>query len=91
MTELPPIVKWTTAVIAGGGAAGLTQGITSLLRAKSTVTTGGLGNPVIATGELGGSLLLSVLAFAAPVFALGIVLVLVLLAVKLLRRLLLRR
>ena len=52
---------------------------------------GGLGNPVIATGELGGSLLLSVLAFAAPVFALGIVLVLVLLAVKLLRRLLLRR
>src|SRR5262245_17614066 len=28
MTDLPPLVKWTTAVIAGGGAAGLTQGIT---------------------------------------------------------------
>jgi hypothetical protein len=25
MTDLPPIVKWTTAVIAGGGVAGLTQ------------------------------------------------------------------
>src|SRR5215472_14546877 len=30
MTDLPPMVKWTTAVIAGGGAAGLTQGLTSL-------------------------------------------------------------
>ena len=40
MTDLPPIVKWTTAVIAGGGAAGLTQSVTSLLRAKSTVMTG---------------------------------------------------
>ena len=27
MTDLPPIVKWTTAIIAGGGAAGLTQGV----------------------------------------------------------------
>ena len=33
MTDLPPIVKWTTAVIAGGGAAGLTKSVTSLLRA----------------------------------------------------------
>lgn len=73
MTDLPPIVKWTTAVIAGGGAAGLTQGVTSLLRAKSTATTGGLGNPVVATGELGGSLLLAVLAIVAPVAALALV------------------
>ena len=38
MTDLPPIVKWTTAVIAGGGVAGLTQSVTSLLRAKSTLS-----------------------------------------------------
>jgi hypothetical protein len=50
MTDLPPIVKWTTAVIAGGAAAGLTQSVTSLLRAQSTVTTGGLGNAVVSTG-----------------------------------------
>jgi hypothetical protein len=88
MTDLPPIVRWTTAVIAGGGAAGLTQGLTSLLRAKSTLTTGGLGNPVIATGELGGALLVSLLALAAPLVAVGLVALFCWFAVRLARRLL---
>src|SRR6476660_1275128 len=55
MTDLPPMVKWTAAVIAGGGIAGLTQGVTAMLRAKSTVLTGGFGNLAIATAELGGA------------------------------------
>jgi len=88
MTDLPPIVKWTTAVIAGGGAAGLTQGLTSLLRAKSTVTTAGLGNHLIATGELGAALLLSLLALAAPLLAAGVVALLCWSAVRMTRRLL---
>ena len=45
ITDLPPTVKWATAVIAGGGIAGLIQSTSALLRAKSTVFTGGLGNP----------------------------------------------
>jgi hypothetical protein len=73
--DMPPLIKWTTAVIAGGGAAGVTHGITSLLRAKSTLTTGGLGNPVVATTELGGALGLSLLALATPVLALILVMV----------------
>ena len=88
MTDLPPLVKWTTAVIAGGGAAGLTQGLTSLLRAKSTLTTGGLGNHVIATGELGGALFVSLLALAAPVVAVGVVALFCWFAVRFARRLL---
>jgi hypothetical protein len=28
MTDLPPMVKWTAAIIAGGGVAGITQGLT---------------------------------------------------------------
>ncbi len=88
MMDLPPMVKWTTAVIAGGGAAGLTQGLTSLLRAKSTLTTGGLGNHVLATGEWGGALLLSLLALAAPLAAVGVVALLCWCAVRVLRRLL---
>jgi hypothetical protein len=86
MTDLPPLVKWTTAVIAGGGAAGLTQSVTSLFRAKSTATTGGLANPLIATGELGGSLLVAVLAIAAPLLALGLVVLFCWAAVRLVRR-----
>jgi hypothetical protein len=87
ITDLPPIVKWTTAVIAGGGAAGLTQGLTSLLRAKSTVMTAGLGNHAVATGELGGALALSLLALAAPLAAVGVVALFCWFAVRLVRRL----
>src|SRR5262252_4930497 len=39
MTDVPPMVKWTAAVIAGGGIAGLTQGVTATLRANSTIWT----------------------------------------------------
>lgn len=30
ITDLPPMVRWTAAVIAGGGVAGLTQGLTTV-------------------------------------------------------------
>jgi hypothetical protein len=86
MTDLPPLVKWTTAIIAGGGAAGLTQGLTSLLRVKSATSTGGLGNPVVATGELGGALTLSLLALFAPVLALVLVVLFLWLVTRLARR-----
>jgi hypothetical protein len=86
ITDLPPLVKWSTAVIAGGGVAGLTQSMTAVLRAKSTVLTGGFGNSVIATGELGGALIVSLLALAAPLAALLLVIVLLWLAVRMLRQ-----
>jgi hypothetical protein len=86
MTDLSPMAKWTAAVIAGGGTASLTQGVTTILRAKSTVVTGGLGNPVIATGELGGSVLLSLLALAAPLAAVAVVILLLWLAFRVIRR-----
>lgn len=87
MTDLPPMVRWTAGVIAGGGAAGLTQGLTSLLRAKSTLMTAGLGNHAIATAELGGALVVSLLAVAAPLAAVALVALFCWFAVRLLRRL----
>lgn len=90
MTDLPPLLKWTTAIIAGGGAAGLTQGLSSLLRVKSAATTGGLGNPVVATGEWGGALLLSLLAVFVPVIAVIVVVLLLWMVVRFARRLLRR-
>jgi hypothetical protein len=86
MTELPPMVKWTAAIIAGGGIAGITQGATAMLRAKSTVFTGGISNPVIATGELGGAVLVTVLALAAPLAALATVVAFLWLSIGLRRR-----
>ena len=87
MTDVPPMVKWTTAVIAGGGVAGITQGLTTVLRAKSTVFTGGLGNSVVATAELGGASLISILALAAPFAALALVVLFFWLAFRLIRSL----
>ncbi len=90
MADLPPLIKWTAAVIAGGGAAGITQGVTAMIRANSTVLTGGLGNPVIATAELGGAALVSLLALAVPFVALGLVILFCWFAVRTIRRLLRR-
>ena len=88
MTDMPPMVKWTAAVIAGGGVAGLTRGLTGVLRAHSTVLTGGLGNFVISTAELGGAALISFLALTAPLAAIALVALLLYVAIRLLRRLL---
>ncbi len=88
ITDLPPILKWSTAVIAGGGAAGLTQGLTSLLRVKSAVVTGGLANPVVATGELGGAVGMSLLALAFPLVSVALVALFCFFAVRMVRRLL---
>src|SRR5947207_2653177 len=82
MTDVPPMVKWTAAVIAGGGIAGLTQGVTAVVRAHSTVLTGGLGNSVIATAELGGALLISFLALAAPAAAIALVILFLWLSIR---------
>lgn len=88
MTDMPPMVKWTAAVIAGGGVAGFTRGLTGILRAHSTVLTGGLGNFVISTAELGGAVLISLLALAAPLLAIALVALFLLTAMRLLRRVL---
>jgi hypothetical protein len=87
MTDMPPMVKWTAAVIAGGGVAGLTRGSIGILRAHSTVLTGGLGNVVISLAELGGATFISFLALAAPLAAIALVALLLYVAIRLLRRL----
>ena len=66
---MSPFLKWTLAVIAGGGAAGLVQGATVVVRGASGISTGGIANPIFATIELGGSLLTSILAVIAPIVA----------------------
>ena len=88
MTDVPPMAKWTAAVIAGGGIAGVTHGLTATLRANSTVWTGGLGNLIIATAELVGAVIVSFLALVAPAVAIAIVILFSWLAIRLLQRIL---
>lgn len=46
-------LKWALAIIAGGGTASLVSGATAGSRATSSATTGGVGNPVLSTAEIG--------------------------------------
>lgn len=82
MTDVSPMLKWTVAVLAGGGTTAVFQGVTATVRHISSFSTGGLGNPVVATAEAGGSALLAVLAITLPVFAFLLVLTLLYLGVK---------
>jgi hypothetical protein len=86
ITDLPPMVKWAAAIIAGGGIAGLTQSVTTVVRAHSTMMTGTLGNPAVATAELGGSLIVSLLALVAPLLTALVIVVLLWLALRWVRR-----
>lgn len=76
LTGVDPFFQWTMAAIAGGGIAGVVQGGTVVTRAASTGTTGGLGNPLVATGELVLSFFVSLLAIIVPVLAVVVMLVL---------------
>jgi len=69
VSGLSPLAKWALAIIAGSGAAGIVQSGTTLTRAASTATTGGLANPVVSTVEAGSSFGLSLLAILLPVVA----------------------
>jgi ABC-type amino acid transport substrate-binding protein len=69
-----PALKWALALIAGGGMAGLMQAGSMVARVASTASTGGLANPLVATGEWLGSLLLTVLAIVAPLLVIFLLL-----------------
>lgn len=85
-TELPPEIRWAAAIIAGGTTAGAVQGLTSLLRLKSTAVTGGLANPLLATLELVGSLATSIIAIVVPILTIVVVAVTLLLVARAGRR-----
>lgn len=78
--------KWIMATIAGGGTSGLFQGASVIVRGGSTATTGGIGNPVVSTIELVGSVLTTVLAIVVPLIGAVLVLILMYLALRTLYR-----
>ena len=63
------VIPWALALILGGGTAGVVQAATVKLRALSSGTTGGVGNAVVAGGELVGASTFSLVALLMPVIA----------------------
>ena len=73
ITDLPPLVRWSVAIVAGGGTAGIVQTVMSVLRLKSTTFTAGVGNFMVASVELAGSFVASIVAILAPAIAFVVV------------------
>lgn len=66
LTDMSPLMRWSLAAIAGGGTAGIIQLGTTWVRGLSTVTTGGFGNFLVATGEWMGALTTATLSILFP-------------------------
>src|SRR5206468_8774162 len=67
LTDMSPLMKWSLALIAGGGTAGVIQTASVALRGTSSVTTGGLANWALASGELAASVGTTVLSVLVPI------------------------
>ena len=77
-----PVLQWGLGLMLGGGSAGIIQAGTSLLRLGSTATTGGLGNPVVATGENVASVGFSLLALLLPIITVVLIALLLIYVVR---------
>jgi hypothetical protein len=78
MADIPPAILWPVAIIGGGGIAGLTKASSAVVRAKAGLTTAGLANPVVATGETAGAVGIALAAIVIPLVCLLVVVLLVL-------------
>lgn len=68
--DISPFLRWTLAIIAGGGAAAIVQGVTVTLRTKSSALTAGMGNVLVSSVELVGSIVTALLAIIVPILCL---------------------
>src|SRR5690606_13313423 len=66
---MDPFLKWSIAIIAGGGTASISQFTTTSVRTASTVTTGGLGNIVLSLVEGFVAIVMSIVSLLLPVLA----------------------
>jgi len=84
LPEMNSALQWGLGLLMGGGTAGIVQGTTVLTRGASTATSGGLGNPVVATAETGGSVAIAGMSFVIPlIIGVAILFVVGFLAIKL--------
>ncbi len=86
MVGLPDWLRWLMAIGGGGAVATAGHALNAFGRAKTGAASGGLGNPLYSTAELGGSVLFAALALLVPVIALVAIVALIIWALKRRRR-----
>lgn len=91
LTDLPPWLRYSVGLVGGGGIAGLVHSSTALVRLKSSATTFGHGNFILATIELVAAIIVSVVSLLFPVLAILSVAVLIVIVWLVARRSVRRR
>ena len=75
VADLSPVITWALAIIAGGGTAAMIKSTAKSTRLTSSVSTAGLGNPIVSTVETGTSIVMSVISIFLPIVAIVLVLI----------------
>jgi len=92
LTDLDPLLRWGTGLLAGGSSAGVIHIGAGLLRLFSSKATVGTGNAIVSTTENAAAISGSILSFIIPVIVAVVLLFLIVwIVVKLTRRLVLRK
>jgi hypothetical protein len=86
VVDVSPLLSWTIAIVLGGGTATTIQLLTVKARALSSFFTAGIGNPIVATGELFFSILIPILAILVPIVALGLIILGVIIVQRMISR-----
>ena len=87
MTDVSPILQWTLAIIAGGGAASATSMISNGTHNASTVVSAGITNPILSAIESIISVIMPILAIALPVLAFILIVLFVVFVYRLMMKL----
>ncbi len=91
VANLDPVVTWSLAIIAGGGTATAIKGASATSRLASTVSTGGLGNPVVSTLETGTAVVVTTASIFSPILAAVLVIIILVIIFRVYRKLRPRR
>ncbi|MBO6880068.1 DUF4126 domain-containing protein [Winogradskyella sp.] len=87
VADLSPVITWALAIIAGGGTAAAIKSSAGATRLGSTVSTAGIGNPVVSTVETGTSIIMSIVSIFLPVLAIILVMFIFYIVFKLYKKL----
>ena len=87
VANLDPVVTWSLAIIAGGGTASAIKGASASSRLASTVTTGGLGNPLVSAVETGTATVVTAASIFAPILAAILVIIILIIIFAIYRKL----
>ena len=86
ISDMDPMLKWTLAIIAGGGAATVTGLLSNGVHQLSTAVSAGFANPVVSGAESVGTVAASVISIAMPIVGVALFVMVVVVSIVFIKR-----